>query len=158
MRSTKVVRALLPWLLQRGPFGTCRHAVTRAASDNSRYPRSKCTCQDRRATASPAFIVSHAAGSMYSKRFRDARDVDAKARRSGRCAMPAKVHVPGFFAHAPDQQEACRDAVKIDKTRMARLTRHRRVARACQSSLQKPSSGVDSTIGMQLYRTSLRSP
>jgi hypothetical protein len=31
----------------------------------------------------------------------------------------------------------CRDAAKIDKTRLATLTRLQRVAEACQSSLQK---------------------
>lgn len=34
----------------------------------------------------------------------------------------------------------CRDAAKIDKTRLATMTNLRRVAKACQSSLQKPSS------------------
>jgi hypothetical protein len=41
----------------------------------------------------------------------------------------------------------CRDAAKIDKTRLATLTRHRHVVGACQSSLHKPSSVVDSAIG-----------
>jgi hypothetical protein len=34
----------------------------------------------------------------------------------------------------------CRDAAKIDKTRLPTLTKLRRVARACQSSLHKSSS------------------
>ena len=35
---------------------------------------------------------------------------------------------------------SCRDAEKIDKTRLRTSTRNRRVAEACQSSLHKPSS------------------
>jgi hypothetical protein len=38
----------------------------------------------------------------------------------------------------------CRDAAKIDKTRLATLTKHRRVARACQSSLHESSSEASS--------------
>lgn len=41
----------------------------------------------------------------------------------------------------------CRDAVKIDKTHRAALTKARRVADACQSSLQQ------SSLDVQLART-----
>src|ERR1700744_6495185 len=53
-------------------------------------------------------------------------------------------------ATAPHHQNYCRDATKIDKTRLATSTRLRRVAKACQSSLHTPGSVVDEVLNWLL--------